>query len=91
MEEEVAVHLGKLKRDLESGALIEDNVENGDETHFYINLDNGRTLGFIGDEHVKYADVVSGGIGMTMLLRNTGGKNAYCCVKHAHVSQTLVA
>jgi hypothetical protein len=77
MEMEVAVHLGKLTRDFESGAINEDNVENGDETHFCINLDNGRTLGFIGDEHVKYADVVSGGIGMTMILRITGGKNAY--------------
>jgi DDE superfamily endonuclease len=77
MEKEVAVHLGKLKRDFESGALNEDNVENGDETHLCINLDNGRTLGFIGDEHVKYADVVSGGIVMTMFVRITGGKNAY--------------
>lgn len=32
-----------------------------------------RTLGFIGDEDVKYADVVSGGEGMTMVLKMTGG------------------
>jgi hypothetical protein len=63
MEKEVAVHLGKLKRDFESGALNEDNVENEDEKNFCINLDNGRTLSFIGDEHAKNADVVSGALG----------------------------
>jgi hypothetical protein len=44
---EVTFHLGKLKHDFESSALNEDNVENGDETHFCINLDNGRTLGLL--------------------------------------------
>lgn len=48
-------------------------VENVDETHSVINMDNGKTLGFQGDENVKYADVVSGGIGMTMVVCITGG------------------
>jgi hypothetical protein len=47
-----------------------------DETHFVINVDNGRTLGVRGDDDVKYADVVSGGEGMTMMVRITGGPSA---------------
>jgi hypothetical protein len=43
----------RAQEDFASGELDEDCVENGDETHFCINLDNGRTLGFIGDENVK--------------------------------------
>jgi hypothetical protein len=50
-------------------------VENADETHLVVNMDNGRTLGMIGDEDVKYADVVSGGTGMTRLVRISGGKS----------------
>lgn len=44
-------------------------MESADETHFLINMDKGRTLGFHGDERVKYADVTSGGEGMTMMIR----------------------
>ena len=47
-------------------------MENIDETHFVINLDNGRTLGFRGDTTVKYAEVVSGGESMTMVIRISG-------------------
>ncbi len=39
-------------------------------------MDNGRALGFAGDDNVKYADVVSGGEGITMILRLTGGKTS---------------
>ncbi len=35
-------------------------------------MDNGRTLGFAGDENVKYADVVSGGEGITMIVHSLG-------------------
>ena len=70
----VAIHLGLLKRSFDSGLLLEDDVFNMDETHFVINMDNGQTLGFIGDEDVKYADVVSGGVGMTMVVMIRGGK-----------------
>ena len=47
-----------------------------DETYFVINMDNGRTLGFRGDENFKYADVVSGGEVMTMIVHITGGANS---------------
>lgn len=39
-------------------------------------MDNGKTLGFKGDNHVKYADVVSGGDPITMMVRLTGGPSA---------------
>ncbi|KAL3683896.1 hypothetical protein R1sor_001918 [Riccia sorocarpa] len=34
------------------------------------------TLGFSGDENVKYADVVSGVVSMTMVVKVTGGRSA---------------
>ncbi len=43
---------------------------------FVINMDNGSTLGFAGDDNVKYADVVIGGEGITMIGRLTGRKRA---------------
>lgn len=75
----IAFHLGFLKRAFESGELNEDTVENADETHFVFNLDNGKTLAFIGDREVRYADVVSGGQPITMMVRITGGKHATIC------------
>lgn len=73
IEREVAAHLGKMKRGFESGRLNEDTIENIDETHFVIDFDNGKTLGFAGEKSIKYADVVSGGEGMTMVVRISGG------------------
>ncbi|KAG3112234.1 hypothetical protein PI124_g9050 [Phytophthora idaei] len=77
IERGVAAHLGQLKRDFESGKLNENAVENIDETHFMIDFDNGKTLGFVGEKKVKYADVVSGGEGMTMVVRISGGPSGY--------------
>jgi hypothetical protein len=45
-----------------------------DETHFIINMDNGRILRISGDRSVRYQDVVSGGPGMTVMVRISGGK-----------------
>ena len=42
-------------------------------------MDNGKTLGFRGDNDVKYADVVSGGMGMTMVVRLIGGPGSIIC------------
>ncbi len=72
----IAYHLGKLERDFASGDLDQAMVENMDETHFLINQDNHRTLGYVGDPNVNYADVSSGGEGMTMVLRISGGVNS---------------
>jgi DDE superfamily endonuclease len=35
-------------------------------------MDNGRTLADVGEKNVKYADVVSGGMNMTMFVRISG-------------------
>ena len=44
-------------------------MENIDETHFSINMDNGKTLGFHGDTIVMYADVVARREAMTMVVK----------------------
>lgn len=53
LHKSVAFHLGELKSDFESVLLNVDHIENDDETHFVFNMDNGRTLGFLGDTKVK--------------------------------------
>lgn len=73
IEHFVAFHMGVLARGFQSGALDENLMENIDETHFVINMDNGRTLGFRGDIEVKYADMVARGMGMTMVVKVIGG------------------
>ncbi|KAL0229044.1 hypothetical protein GEMRC1_013664 [Eukaryota sp. GEM-RC1] len=73
IERAVAFHLGELKRGFDSEELSDNLMVNFDETHFIINSDNGKTLGFVGDDKVRYSDVVSGGEGMTMVVRIVGG------------------
>jgi hypothetical protein len=79
IEKEIAYHLGVVAREFQSGALDENLFENADETHFIINMDNEKTLGCRDDNDLKYADVVSGGMGMTMPVCLTGVpcKSAY--------------
>ncbi len=72
----VAYHLGLLHRGFQSGQFDENLMENVDETHFVINMDNGRSLGFRGDSTVKYADVVAGGESMTLVVRISGGRRS---------------
>lgn len=72
IEREVAFHLGQVSREFRSGSLKEEDVFNADETHFVINMDNHKTLALKGDEHVKYADVVSCDVGITMMVRWQG-------------------
>jgi hypothetical protein len=69
-------HLGVLNRGFASRVFHEDYMENMDETHFCVNFDNGKTLGFRGQGQIMYADVVSGGDKMTMIVRITGGHQA---------------
>ena len=69
----VAYHMHELHRGFKSGELCEEMIYNMDENQFIINFDNGRTLGFRGDENVKYANLVSGGEGMTMIVHVTCG------------------
>jgi len=76
IEREVAYHLGQVYRGFKDVSLEEDMVENMDETHFMVNMDDGKTLSVIGSQDVRYADVSSGGVGMTMVVRITGGRDA---------------
>lgn len=72
----MAFFLGKVARDLSSGALSESKVENADGKHFVFNADNGKALGFWGDSEVRCADVTSSSEGMNMRVRLSDGKNA---------------
>ncbi|OWY97242.1 hypothetical protein PHMEG_00032280 [Phytophthora megakarya] len=76
IEKEVAFHMGTLKRGFESGEFTNEQMVNMDETHFIVDMDNGKTLSFKGDEHVSYADVVAGSTGMTMVVLLLGGTSA---------------
>lgn len=68
--------MGMVRHMLLEGCVDENDVGNADETHLIINVENGRTLGFAGMSDMKYADVVSGGEGVTMLLRLSDGRDA---------------
>jgi hypothetical protein len=74
IEMNTAFHLGVFKRRFQSRVFDENLMENLDETHFTVNMDNGHTLGFMGDTVVKYADVVAGGDAMTMVIRISRSK-----------------
>ncbi|KAG0620447.1 hypothetical protein M758_4G216500 [Ceratodon purpureus] len=76
IEMHTAFHMGVLRRGFLSGIFHEHLMENLDETHFVINLDNGKTLEFRGDTSVKYTDVVSGGESMTLVVRISGGRRS---------------
>ena len=71
-----AFNLGVVQRGFLSREYHEDFIENVDDTHFVINMDNRRTLGLCSDQAVKYVDVVSGGEAMTMVMRITRGRQA---------------
>ena len=73
VEQEVVRHFGRIKRGFESGDQVENLMSNADETHFINSMDNGKKLGFCGDEDVKYADKTTRGEGMAMLVRFSGG------------------
>ena len=72
----IAYHLGVLHRGFQNGVFDKNLMENLDETHFMVNMDNGKALGFRGDTSVKYADVVAGGEAMTMVVRISGGRES---------------
>lgn len=53
----------------------QETVENADESHFIVNVNSSHTLRFKGEKEVRYADVVSGGDGMTMMVHISDGRN----------------
>lgn len=72
----ISYHLGQLRRDFLAGHINECDIFNADETHVVIHLKSNKTLAVRGDTAVKYADVVSGDEGMTLLVTLRGGPNA---------------
>ncbi|KAE8883479.1 hypothetical protein PF010_g13280 [Phytophthora fragariae] len=60
IDKDVAKHMGELKRQFEDGTLIPDEQYNMGESHFVIDLDDGKTLDFVGAQSVKYRSIVSG-------------------------------
>lgn len=65
---EVVFHLGGLQLAFHEGRYDEDCIFNEDETHFVVDLTNGRTLAIKGDTNVNFCDVVSGDVGMNMMV-----------------------
>lgn len=53
IEKEIAYHSGWPKRAFDLGELKADEVENADETHFLINMDNAENTGFEGGQQNK--------------------------------------
>ena len=72
IELQTAYDTGVLHRGFLSGNFQENYMKNLDETHFVVNLNNGKTLRFRGDKTIKYADVISRGESMTFDVRISG-------------------
>lgn len=72
----MARHLRQLKRAFPNGELDGNSVENAEESLFVSSLDNGKPSKFIGSSKVKYADAVSRGKSITVVVRITGGQRA---------------
>ncbi|KAE8979049.1 hypothetical protein PR003_g26172 [Phytophthora rubi] len=72
----VARHLGSLKRQFQDGLLDPEHQYNMDESHFVIDLDDGKTLDFVGAQSVKYRSIVSGREGFNMCVLLKGGRYA---------------
>ena len=75
-----AFHLGVLHRGFSNGTFDENLMKNINETHFVVNMNNMKTLGFRGDIIVSYAEVVSGRDSMTMVIRNSRGRRSMIAI-----------
>lgn len=73
----MASFLGKTERKLQCGRLNDEDIENADETHFIINFDDGKSLGFRGNVNVQHADATPGGEGMNMMVHSWWRKAIY--------------
>ena len=71
-----AFYIGVLYRSFSNGTFDENLMENIDETHFVVNMNNGRTLAFRGDITMSYVEVVSGGNSMSIVIRISGGRRS---------------
>lgn len=85
-----------VKKGFECVQLNEDEVESDDETHFLLNMNKGKTLAFIREKEVKYADGVSRGEPFTIMVRPTGGIKVMTCppvliFKNHNRSRSIIA
>lgn len=76
IEREVPYHLGMLHCQFNGYELDEDTAENAKKTHFIINMEKRKGLGFKDEEQIKSADVMSDAVGITIVARFSGGRNA---------------
>ena len=67
----LAYRLGVLKRSYDRG-MNSSTVENYDETHVMIDMDNGQVLNFKGTKKITYAEVASGRDCFTVCFRISG-------------------
>lgn len=72
----IAAHLGTMSELFEGHRIEEKDIENANETHFLINVEDGKTLDFCGISEVKYADVGSGDEGFTVIERLSSGRDS---------------
>lgn len=72
---DVACLLCLIARKWRSGALQDNNVENGDKTHFVINMNKGRTFGFIAEEKGKWVEIPPGGMGWKIVVRTSDARD----------------
>lgn len=65
-----------MPRTFKPGDFCEDNVENVEEIHSLVILNNERTLEFKGEGEINFVDVVSGEEGMTMVVSFYDGRDS---------------
>lgn len=73
---EVSYHLRVRRRAFQSGTLDDNCVFSSDETHFVVDINDGRALAMKGDDYVKFADVLNRDQGITMMVMLGGGSSA---------------
>lgn len=70
----VVYHMGQLKRGFDSGKVKKGLLEKADENNCVLIIYCRTTHGFIGYEHVKYMNVISGGDPKTIVIKLCGGR-----------------
>ncbi len=82
MNKFLAHHLGSLKEAYDNG-LDESTVENVDETHLVVDMDDGRVLDCQGIKRVAHSGVASGRDRFTICMRISAGE-------HGKIEKSLV-
>lgn len=72
IEKHVGAHTGKSFGKLYLRLWDEDDFGNAEDTHFVINVYNGKNIGVCADKQLNYGDVVSDGESFTMMVCLSG-------------------